>query len=851
MGSVPSVLVLDDCEVDLQRRCVMRGGDERSLSTRECAVLSVLASREGEVVPRAELLVEALGYHPRVVSRALDMTIQRLRQKIELQASRPMHILTVRGVGYMFRGRSQPRAASTLVGRDTEFATLERKAKVGYTAVVGPPGIGKTALVAALAARWEGRVLWLDATRAHSVDDIAEQLALMLKAKVDITHAAQFLSRSGASLLCIDGPDHVDPDALEQMLSASEVPTVVAARRVPSEYGSVLSLSGLPPRVGASLLGHEQPRAARERLSAHLEGNPLALRLARPMLEVLSADDLIELLGSDADPAIRLDALSSTVLRSLSRLDDGTLSTLRHAAAFGEPFDARRLAAVLDEDVGRACEALERLRRESLVVSAGQGRVITPAIVAGVVHDRTEPQQRQAIARRHAQVVVDPLWEEITERGPLCRSLEATSAHDDVLRVLAREQTPGAEMSCRAALCRLPQLVEFAHPESVRRMVSTWTEDPRIAPDLRWIAQLLAGEALLAALEVESALAWMGQMEPPPTEVSAHLRRRWRYLLAYRQCLGGDVRPMLGLVDEWPPEQEAWRVDSLRQVVASQIMHHRHDEARRVFSKYRLAVEGTGDAIDTMAALNFEMALHGGNARPTLLSQFKSAIRALERTSRQGRLAVSWRATADSLTKLGEPELALVCIERATEIAEHLGRFRVLAHIHQSAAFLRNQQGRFHEARTSLRRSLALADVLSERFRQVARANLALSHVDTDEAEVGAQHMLALLEDTQEPLFRLVAAIVFCEAGRLDEAEAFVRGVEAALRPEDADAWSLAGTARRYLELAMAREAGTVAAVAPSLLLWAADRSQCEAWTLSTRLERRVTVSLEREQRLR
>jgi DNA-binding response OmpR family regulator len=44
------------------------------------------------------------GYHQAPLTRTVDVTILRLRQKIELHPERPQFIITVPGVGYRFRG---------------------------------------------------------------------------------------------------------------------------------------------------------------------------------------------------------------------------------------------------------------------------------------------------------------------------------------------------------------------------------------------------------------------------------------------------------------------------------------------------------------------------------------------------------------------------------------------------------------------------------------------------------------------------------------------------------------------------------------------------------------------------
>jgi DNA-binding response OmpR family regulator len=57
-------------------------------------------SKDGSVVSRLALLREVWGYSDDVVSRTVDTHIAELRRKLEDDASRPRHILTVRKAGY-------------------------------------------------------------------------------------------------------------------------------------------------------------------------------------------------------------------------------------------------------------------------------------------------------------------------------------------------------------------------------------------------------------------------------------------------------------------------------------------------------------------------------------------------------------------------------------------------------------------------------------------------------------------------------------------------------------------------------------------------------------------------------
>jgi DNA-binding response OmpR family regulator len=72
------------------------------LTTREAALLRALIDREGDAIPRGELLEQVWGLRPDTNTRVVDSFVSRLRRYIEADPSRPRHILSVRGHGYRF-----------------------------------------------------------------------------------------------------------------------------------------------------------------------------------------------------------------------------------------------------------------------------------------------------------------------------------------------------------------------------------------------------------------------------------------------------------------------------------------------------------------------------------------------------------------------------------------------------------------------------------------------------------------------------------------------------------------------------------------------------------------------------
>ncbi len=96
----PEMIDSDGCEIDLGRCVARRGGEEISLTAREVGILRWLHRHRQRSVPRSELLEQVWGTVGTLQTRTVDMTIAKLRQKIERDPSQPKIISTVTGVGY-------------------------------------------------------------------------------------------------------------------------------------------------------------------------------------------------------------------------------------------------------------------------------------------------------------------------------------------------------------------------------------------------------------------------------------------------------------------------------------------------------------------------------------------------------------------------------------------------------------------------------------------------------------------------------------------------------------------------------------------------------------------------------
>lgn len=86
---------------------VTRDGQEVELTHREFELLHYLARHIGQVMTREHLLETVWGYDYYGDVRTVDVTVRRLREKIEENPSNPIWIVTRRGVGYYLRNTEQ------------------------------------------------------------------------------------------------------------------------------------------------------------------------------------------------------------------------------------------------------------------------------------------------------------------------------------------------------------------------------------------------------------------------------------------------------------------------------------------------------------------------------------------------------------------------------------------------------------------------------------------------------------------------------------------------------------------------------------------------------------------------
>ena len=98
-------LYVADLIIDRGRNQVWRGQQQLNLTPTEFKLLVYLARHPGQALGRGQIVEAVWGYEADIESeRTVNVHVRRLREKIELEPSRPGLILTVPGVGYRLVG---------------------------------------------------------------------------------------------------------------------------------------------------------------------------------------------------------------------------------------------------------------------------------------------------------------------------------------------------------------------------------------------------------------------------------------------------------------------------------------------------------------------------------------------------------------------------------------------------------------------------------------------------------------------------------------------------------------------------------------------------------------------------
>ncbi|MGV0740814.1 two-component sensory transduction protein RegX [Mycolicibacterium sp. XJ870] len=103
-GIADGVLEAGPVRMDVERHVVSVNGEQITLPLKEFDLLEYLMRNSGRVLTRGQLIDRVWGADYVGDTKTLDVHVKRLRSKIEADPANPVHLVTVRGLGYKLEG---------------------------------------------------------------------------------------------------------------------------------------------------------------------------------------------------------------------------------------------------------------------------------------------------------------------------------------------------------------------------------------------------------------------------------------------------------------------------------------------------------------------------------------------------------------------------------------------------------------------------------------------------------------------------------------------------------------------------------------------------------------------------
>jgi two-component system response regulator RegX3 len=103
-SAIDGVLESGPVRMDVERHVVSVNGEPVTLPLKEFDLLEYLMRNTGRVLTRGQLIDRVWGADYVGDTKTLDVHVKRLRSKIEADPANPVHLVTVRGLGYKLEG---------------------------------------------------------------------------------------------------------------------------------------------------------------------------------------------------------------------------------------------------------------------------------------------------------------------------------------------------------------------------------------------------------------------------------------------------------------------------------------------------------------------------------------------------------------------------------------------------------------------------------------------------------------------------------------------------------------------------------------------------------------------------
>ncbi len=447
-----------------------------------------------------------------------------------------------------------------LLGRDAVLDDLRTLLDVEQVvALVGPPGIGKSAVARALEPP-----VWIDLEGVSTPETLRQRVARAVGAPRANDDALQWALRDVAWAV-LDGAEDVS-DSLGDVLGLGPATAwLVTSRRAVEEAGSLVELGPLEPEVGAELL-RQCVRSARRRdaldaealaaLSRAVDGVPLALELLAPRLRLAEPEAVGRDLGGVLDDPSRPPRrqLGPAIRQMVDALDPVDRAVLDAAVTLPGAFSVDELGLAAGRDAtAPALRLLDAALLHPHDAAPPTFRVLAP--IASAVEVEREP----VVVRMAPQVLAD------AEAGVADEDWTRLEALRPRLELVAREARPPDRLGAAGFLMLLDErtgehAVVVAHHHALPASVAAELA-PRAADALRILgrlddahvvldgvtgpeAEVIRGTLLASAGEVEAGVdhALSALCDAPDADPGL-----WRFVGAMQLDLGQTERAIPSL----------------------------------------------------------------------------------------------------------------------------------------------------------------------------------------------------------------------------------------------------------------------------------------------------------------
>lgn len=665
-------------------------------------------------------------------------------------------------------------ALDALTGRADELEDLAKLVRGSrLVTVLGPPGVGKTRLVRALAAQ-RSDVRWAELERARTEEDVLSALSSVLGVTPDIDALAA--AAAGTTLVLDNAEQVAAPAARTVQAILSRAPSgrcVVTSRERLGVAGEVTMVLEPLPEADAVVLFHERARERRSdyraddeqarAIVARLDCIPLAIELAASQSVVLGLPDLLaaldrdpNLLRSDVrDAPERQATLAGSIGWSWRLLDAGDQRALARASVYCAPFPLEAAVALFEEDEATALLRLRSLVERSLL------RVLAPpnreherwfasySVVRGFALEKLRELGDESSARERAtrQLLAQP-WEHADEASFLRLAARAP----DLAAICERAIREGEGAIAAGALARLTEIATRRGPMGPVLALADGVVD------------LATGSERIAALRGRARLRLRGgDSDGAATDLRA----------ALDGAGGADDELHVDLADAYRHSQRVAEAEAL----------------------YRRALESTDEAALRRARLGLAGLLHEVGRLDDAQRMYEAVLADLERRGDRLHAGIALQNLGTIHQERAEIERARAHFRKALAIHREVGhvRFEGIALFDLAAADF--ERGAYRAARDGFSAALELLTGVGDgREAALAVALRAASAAACGvlaraEAEVDrADEALASQKDTE------VRSAVLLHRGHVDLARGLVL-----LRDGDGGGW------RRAVQRARAR----------------------------------------------